>query len=168
MTKEAVYGVVFSEDRKKVLLVKRRDLPVWVLPGGGLDKGEMIEEGVIREVEEETGFTVTIIRQVAEYLPVNNLTQKTYFFECKITGGNCTPNAEAKEVSFFSIDNLPSRLAPPFSLWIKDALPEKQKKVIKKTEGVTYTILIKLLLTHPILLIRYLLTKLGIRFNDKK
>ena len=66
MAPQAVYGILFSEDKKEVLLVQRRDLPVWVLPGGGLDPGETPEEGVIREVEEETGLQVKIVREIAQ------------------------------------------------------------------------------------------------------
>ncbi len=167
MDQEAVYGIIFSENKKNVLLVQRRDLPVWVLPGGGLDPKETPEKGAIREVEEETGYQVEILRQVAEYLPVNRLTQKTYFFECMITGGAATLNSEAKNIRYFPVNKLPSHLAPPFSFWIADALLEKQEKIIKKTEGVTYLILCKLILQHPFLVIRYFLTKIGIRFNDK-
>ncbi len=166
MDKQAIYGIVFDKDRKQVLLVERRDLPVWVLPGGGLDPGESPEEGVIREVEEETGFKVRIKKQIAEYLPVNRLTQKTYFFECEIIGGSAKTNSEAKQISFFSITALPTRLPPPFPGWITDALSSKKEKIVKKTEGVTYLTLVKLLIQHPILILRYLLTKIGIRFNN--
>ena len=166
MRRQAVYGVIFSEDNTKVLLVQRRDLPVWVLPGGGLDDEETPEQGVLRELAEETGFQGMIKRQVATYLPVNKLTQKTYFFECTICGGMARPNAEAKQIAFFPIKDLPSRLPPPFHGWIADALKNENQVMIKRTEGVTYLILIKLLILHPILIIRYLLTKLGIRFND--
>ncbi len=167
MEKQAIYGVLFNKERTEVLLVQRRDLPVWVLPGGGLDPGETPLDGVKREVEEESGCKVEIVRQVAEYLSVNSLTQKTHFFECKIVGGTPTATEESKQSKFFPLDALPSRLAPPFPLWIEDALLGKDEVLIKKTEGVTYFILVKLLLQHPILITRYLLTKLGIRFNDE-
>lgn len=165
MAPQAVYGILFSEDKKEVLLVQRRDLPVWVLPGGGLDPGETPEEGVIREVEEETGLQVKIVREIAQYLPVNRLTQKTYFFECVSIGGKMQANSESKAVTFFSLTKLPSKLAPPFKKWIDDACLQKQEVLIKPTEGVTYLILIKLLLLHPFLVVRYFLTKIGIRFN---
>ena len=51
--KQAVYGIVFNNDKTEVLLIKRRDIPVWVLPGGGLDQGESPETGAVREVLEE-------------------------------------------------------------------------------------------------------------------
>ena len=165
--RQAIYGILFSQDKKKIILVKRRDLPVWVLPGGGLDEGEDPKKGVIREVEEETGLEVQIVRQIAEYHPVNKLTQKTYFFECVAIGGEPKSSSESKEVAFFPLDQLPSRLPPPFPGWIADALANNAKLIVKPIEGVTYWILIKLLLQHPILVLRYLLTKIGIRFNAR-
>lgn len=34
--------------------------PRWMLPGGGLDHGEDPREAAVREVEEETGYAVTL------------------------------------------------------------------------------------------------------------
>lgn len=164
MEKQAVYAIVFSKDRKEILLVQRRDLPVWVLPGGGLDAGETPEEGVVREVEEETGLQVVVTRKIAEYLPVNRMTQKTHFFECSPIGGALSESPEAKKVLFIPLENLPI-LPPPFAGWIADSLADHKSLIVKKTEGVTYWILFKLLLQHPVLVIRYFLTKIGIRFN---
>jgi 8-oxo-dGTP diphosphatase len=47
----------------KVVLVKRRYEPLagrWSLPGGALELGETLEEGVAREIEEETGLKVAV------------------------------------------------------------------------------------------------------------
>ena len=165
MEKQAVYGIVFNQNRKEILIVQRRDLPVWVLPGGGLDNGETPEEGVMREVEEETGLQVAIVRKIAEYLPVNKMTQKTHFFECYPIGGVLSSSPEAKKVTFFPLENLP-RLPPPFSGWIKDALANHKTVLVKPIEGVNYWVLLKLLLQHPFLVVRYFLTKIGIRFNS--
>lgn len=43
------------DNHQKLLLVKRRDVPVWVFPGGGIEKGETPERAVVREVFEESG-----------------------------------------------------------------------------------------------------------------
>ena len=45
----------------RVLLIERGQEPLkgeWSLPGGALEVGERLEEGVVREVEEETGLRV--------------------------------------------------------------------------------------------------------------
>ena len=54
-----VGGVVISEE--KILLVKLTYGPakgMWLIPGGLVDKGETLQEAVIREIHEETGVQV--------------------------------------------------------------------------------------------------------------
>jgi len=56
-----VGGVVFIDGR--VLLVKRRFEPLagrWSLPGGALEVGETLAEGLAREMKEETGLDVDV------------------------------------------------------------------------------------------------------------
>lgn len=50
-----VYGIVFRED--EVLLVPQWD--GYDVPGGGMDIAETMEEGLVREVKEETGLSIT-------------------------------------------------------------------------------------------------------------
>jgi len=56
-----VGGVVFVGGR--VLLIKRRFEPLagrWSLPGGALEVGETLAEGLAREMKEETGLDVDV------------------------------------------------------------------------------------------------------------
>jgi 8-oxo-dGTP diphosphatase len=46
------------DDRGRFLVIRRHDNGHWEPPGGVLELGESIEEGLIREVAEETGLTV--------------------------------------------------------------------------------------------------------------
>jgi 8-oxo-dGTP diphosphatase len=163
---ESVFGVVFNEGRDAVLLIKRRDIPVWVLPGGGIDQGETSEEATLREIKEETGYDVELMRKVGEYLPVNRMTLLTHGFECKIFSGISQIGAETLDVRFFPIDRLP-KMPPPYRGWILDAHANHPALLRKKIEGVTYFVLLKLFLSHPILVFRYFLTKLGVHYNSR-
>jgi 8-oxo-dGTP diphosphatase len=162
--KQAVYGIIFNEDRTEVLLIKRLDIPVWVIPGGGLDLEETPEQGAVREVFEETGYLSTVTRKVAEYLPVNKMTQFSHLFECRIAGGTPKTGRETKEIRFFPLKALPD-LPPPYEGWIRDAAANHPDILRKKIEGVSYWILFRLFILHPLLVSRYLLTKLGIHIN---
>jgi 8-oxo-dGTP diphosphatase len=164
--KQAVSCIIFSKDRKEILLVKRRDIPVWVLPGGGIEKGESPEDAALRETLEETGFQARIKRKIAEYESVNSFTQPTHFFECEVVSGDAVTTNETQDIAFFNIHALPKLLAPPYSGWIQDAIAEHPHLLRKKIEGVSYWTFLKVLVLHPILTFRFLLTRIGIHLND--
>ncbi|MES2345795.1 MAG: NUDIX domain-containing protein [Chlamydiota bacterium] len=161
--RQAVSAVIFQKDQ--VLLIKRRDIPVFVLPGGGIEPEETPEEAACREVLEETGCTVKIVRKVATYTPVNRLAQLTHFFECEILSGALSQGPETKEIAFFPLNQLPKLLAPPYPGWIADAVAHHSHVLRKPVEGASYGALLKNLFLHPILISRFLLTKIGIHIN---
>ncbi len=157
--------MIFSEDRSQVLLTLRRDVPVWVLPGGGIEPKEAAEAAVIREVWEETGFHTAIVRLVGVYTPVNRLASHTHLYECQIIGGEPAISSETKKVQFFPLDNLPP-LPPPFQDWIDDARMI-QPTLHKSLNSVNYWNFFKNMILHPILTGRFILSRLGLPFNSK-
>ncbi len=58
---EAFYRVslkaVIRNDKNDVLCVTESERDFWELPGGGLDHGETIEQGLARELKEKIGYT---------------------------------------------------------------------------------------------------------------
>ena len=62
-------AVVVSDGQ--VLLIKRRDVEVWALPGGAIDSGESTAQAAIREVKEETGIDIDLVRLVGIYSSPN-------------------------------------------------------------------------------------------------
>lgn len=66
-------ATIFDPSREKVLLTQRSDNGQWCLPGGAVDPGESVEEACAREVWEETGLRVKIIRLVGVYSDPNRL-----------------------------------------------------------------------------------------------
>src|SRR5262249_11000591 len=129
MKSKSVNAVIFSEDKHQVLIIKRRDVPIWVIPGGAIDNNESAEEAVIREVLEETGCHAEIVRKVAVYHPVNRLAKETHLFECKITYGKPKTGDETREIGFFHFYNLPPNLFHLHKEMVDDTL--KQTEVIE-------------------------------------
>lgn len=155
--------IIFQEDQ--LLLIQRRDTSVWVLPGGGIENEETPEDAAIREVKEETGFEIEIVRKIAYYLPINKLSYPAHFFEGKIVGGKAQKTQESKNISFFSPKKLPKRVPPPYPSWIQDALLRHPNILEKKITSVTYKRLLGYLFTHPILVIRFFCARLGFPIN---
>jgi len=60
-----VGGVVI--DNGRALLIRRGSEPLrgeWSIPGGTLELGESLEQGVVRELKEETALTVGIVEMI--------------------------------------------------------------------------------------------------------
>lgn len=163
----AAIGIILNMNREQVLLVKRRDLPVWVLPGGGIDDGESPEQAVVREVFEETGLQVKVIRQAAEYLPINRWTGLTHIFLCQRLEGAISIGAESREVAYFPMTQLPDSLFCYHEEWLKEALDPLSETFIRKPMSqTTFRRVLKTYVTRPIVALRYLFARLGFPINS--
>jgi len=60
-------ATLFDDSGEKVLLTQRADNGEWVLPGGGVESGESLAEACAREMLEETGLTVRVVRLLGVY-----------------------------------------------------------------------------------------------------
>ena len=60
-----------NESGAKVLLTRRTDNGRWCLPGGRMDPGESAAETCVREVLEETGLQVEVVRLIGLYSSPN-------------------------------------------------------------------------------------------------
>src|SRR3954471_6608454 len=60
-------AVIFDEKREKILLTRRSDNGRWCLPGGQMESGESAAETCVREVVEETGLRVEIVKLIGIY-----------------------------------------------------------------------------------------------------
>ena len=94
----AAGGLVFN-DKKEILFIHRKGR--WDLPKGKVDKGESLEEGAIREVEEETGVRdleiVRFIDKTYHILKRNGKykLKETYWYEMYTTfDGELVPQIE--------------------------------------------------------------------------
>jgi 8-oxo-dGTP diphosphatase len=87
--------VACSDDAGRVLLVKQIGGPytgAWLLPGGGVDDGESIEDGLRREMREETGCDLDDVRPVATY----EVDERTQDFKALVHLFRATARGEAR------------------------------------------------------------------------
>lgn len=109
----------------------------WEFPGGSVEIGEEIHENLIREVKEETGFEVEVVKMLQNiYVKYQeDLQYQVYLIPhvCKIVGGEEKFNdAEVLDMKFFEIDSLTDMpLIGENKEMYKKLLPEL-KEVIQK------------------------------------
>ncbi len=99
----------------KILLVREREDDCWSLPGGWADVCETPTDGIIREVFEESGYTVSSPRLVAikdrdvhPYYPKFPYHIYKMFFLCHFESGEALTNIEISDIGFFGLDELPT------------------------------------------------------------
>ena len=123
-----VYALIFDEE--KVLLALRRDANWWNLPGGGLEIGETVEEGVCREVREETGLEVAVEYLVGVYSKPQKQ-EVVLTFRCRMLGGTLTPTEESRECRYFSPNAMPVNILPKHRQRVEDALLDQRHAVLR-------------------------------------
>ncbi|MCP5509942.1 MAG: NUDIX hydrolase [Chlamydiales bacterium] len=161
---ESVLVAIFDTQRKKILLTKRRDIPVWVFPGGRIEAGETPEDCAVREAKEETGLDVEIVRKIGEYTPTNRLSHYTHFFEAQPVGGKTSISDETQSVAFFEVDQPPYPLPPPYEVMLKHAYAQRPT-LHCPIPNASYWALFKALLKRPDLIFRFVLMKMGVHLN---
>ncbi|MDH5437911.1 MAG: NUDIX hydrolase [Candidatus Bathyarchaeota archaeon] len=121
----------------KILLVKRATVVFkgyWALPGGKVDAGETVEQAVVREVREETGLQVKIVRKIGEYHEsgVQDGIEYDYYPACflvKPMGGNIKrQKKEIEEIRLVGIKDDPKKLAFEHSTMIRDYILSREEK----------------------------------------
>ena len=111
----AVAAVVLDE-AGRILMAERGRPPskgMWALPGGLLDLGESVREGVAREVREETGAEIEIVGLVDLFEPIHRDPDgriRYHFvvidFWAHFRGGNVAPADDVDDVTWVSVMEL--------------------------------------------------------------
>lgn len=118
-----VGGVVVHEGR--ALLIRRGSAPLkgeWSIPGGLLEAGETLEQGVVRELAEETGLDVQVIELIevferifpappnADGTPGDPSRPQYHFvildYLCEIRGGTIAAASDALEFAWAREEDL--------------------------------------------------------------
>jgi 8-oxo-dGTP diphosphatase len=103
-----------NSNNQRIVLIKRKNPPYgWALPGGFVDYGESLEDAALREAKEETGLTVTLVRQFHTYSKPDRDPRQHTISTVFIAKAKGYPVAEddASEAQIFDIKNLSMELA---------------------------------------------------------
>jgi 8-oxo-dGTP diphosphatase len=98
----------------KVLMIRRANDPghgLWSMPGGYVDRGEVVEEAATREVREETGLEVEIERLIGLFSEAGQPVIVAAFL-AREAGGVLKAGDEALDVGFFDVQDLPPLAFP--------------------------------------------------------
>ncbi|MBY6036908.1 NUDIX hydrolase [Fictibacillus nanhaiensis] len=112
-----------------ILLAKRKDYPLWDLPGGTLEKEESLESCAIRETEEETGYIISITQKIGKYYQPQYDDMQHIFLGEKIGGSSIKDGPETEKVEWFRPNKLPLLMIPNRKKQIKNYLKYKDKIV---------------------------------------
>ena len=112
-----VRGAAFRDG--KLLMVREAvDNGRWTLPGGWADVNQSPAEAVVKEVREESGFDVRVVKLAAVWdrtrhghVPAYPFHIWKLFFICEITGGEARASLETTGVAFFAEAELPADLS---------------------------------------------------------
>lgn len=140
----------------EILLMRRSDNGFWSLPGGFVEIGESVADALLREVFEETGYTVELGRlvgvysdpktQVVDYGRKKRARQdgqgddggdrrihvvNLCFAARAIEAGEATTPEETLEIGFFDPRALPEPLVPIQRVRIEDGLAGREATAVR-------------------------------------
>lgn len=111
----------------RFLAIRRSDNGRWEPPGGVLELEESIEQGLIREVAEETGFSVEPVTLTGVY---KNMERGivALVFRCSIVGRTTQASDEVDEVRWLTRAELTS-MSEAYRIRLLDALDDSSPRV---------------------------------------
>jgi 8-oxo-dGTP diphosphatase len=112
-------GAVIEDDTGRILLVKHKKerggywQGKWICPGGELEFGEDIKEGILREVKEETSLEVKLVRPLVPFDRIVKIEGKTNLhivyidYIARLIGGKLEAGSDVGETLWVKKENIP-------------------------------------------------------------
>lgn len=118
----SVAGVVVDASQR-VLVIQRHDNRRWEPPGGVLEPDETFDDGVRREVLEETGLEIEVERLAGVY---KNMRREVVVvvFRCRAVGGSLRLSDETVDVAWLDLHDALSRMDEAYAVRVNDAFSD--------------------------------------------
>lgn len=112
-------GAIIEDDKGRILLVKHKRerrgywQGKWICPGGELEYGETIEEGIRREVKEETNLEIELIKPLVPFERIaeegEEITLHVIYIDylARLCGGELKVGSDAGEALWIERQDLP-------------------------------------------------------------
>jgi 8-oxo-dGTP diphosphatase len=129
----SVAGVIIENGR--ALIIRRRDNKRWEPPGGVLENGESIEDGLVREVFEETGIRAEPVALTGVY---KNMRRGivALVFRCRAVEGRPKRTPEAIDFEWMTPEQIVNELDEAYGYRVLDAFNQQQPPSIRIHDGV--------------------------------
>ena len=130
----SISGIV-TDDHGRALLIQRRDNHHWEPPGGVLELGETIYDGLRREVREETGLDIEPVALTGIYknMPRGII---ALVFRCEITGGDLATTDEVAAFRWATGADVAELADEAYAVRVLDALNGGQPAAVRHHDGV--------------------------------
>jgi ADP-ribose pyrophosphatase YjhB (NUDIX family) len=107
--------VVLRDEDREVLLLRHGYAPGWLLPGGGVERGESLVEAALRELREEAAIEAEE-EPLLHGLFLNDRNFRGDHVACfvlrRFREGVFRPGLEVREARFFPVSSLPQSTTP--------------------------------------------------------
>lgn len=129
----SVAGIVVRDDGR-ILVIQRQDNSHWEPPGGVLELKETFQQGVQREVEEETGVRVQVEHLTGIYKNMDKGVV-ALVFRCSPESGAAERTDEARAIEWIAPNEVDSRMTNAYAVRFHDALNYKSQPRLRTHDG---------------------------------
>lgn len=130
----AVRGILLQDNHIGIMYVKEHNC--YLFPGGALEEDETLEEGLIREMEEETGYMVDVVDHLLQVVyEEDGVTHHNEIYLCQVIGQGQEHKTELEinwgiDFTYRTLDRLQSDCETQLAMYPQSMIHQSLCKVV--------------------------------------